>query len=485
MRSAFESKKHGALVGEGRGAKRLLFFEDGDIVGVRSNLVEDRLGAIMVREERISQSQLDEATEFIRSGRKLGQILVELGYLKGGEIERYVRIQILDVARDLLMASSDRLIFSEEVPVAAVTLSPVSVGDVFLHAVRGFADVGIYRKNVLIDDYILEQTLDALAIASGMKLTNEEASVLDLVDGTNTVGGILEASRLGEDETVRFLIALHEAGVVTLEERKTDEAPAPGPRPTPETASVDPFDKELTRFYSEIQCRNHWQVLGLSRGAAYTEIDHAYQELFHKFDPEKYEHIPDQEFQEKLSFVRARVKEAYITLSSQSSSNVYEKLDEHETQYQETRQQWEVIASAQTEPEKWERPKDKEEAVRLFKRAKRALKEQDFWNAVELCRLSIELDEENHPERYHLLGCALSENPRWRRDAEQNFEIAHKLEPWEPRYLVSLGKLYAKGGLYERAERVYAQVRTIDPDFPIPEIEKDDGKGPTKSKKAG
>ncbi len=117
----------------------------------------------------------------------------------------------------------------------------------------------------------------------------------------------------------------------------------------------------------------------------------------------------------------------------------------------------------------------------MFKRAKRAMKERDFWSVIKLCREAIELDEDNAPERYHLLGRALSENPRWRQDAEENFKIAHKLEPWEPRYLVSLGQLYQKGGLTERAERVFDQIRTLDPDFPIPEAPKDEDKKTGKS----
>lgn len=39
------------------------------------------------------------------------------------------------------------------------------------------------------------------------------------------------------------------------------------------------------------------------------------------------------------------------------------------------------------------------------------------------------------------------------------------MKPWEPRHLVSLGKLYEKEGLTQRAQRMYDQVRTMDPDF--------------------
>lgn len=481
MRSAFEGSKSGALLSEAGDAKRLVFFENGELVGVRSNVVEERLGEVMVREHQITEAELEHAVSFIRSGRKLGQILVELGYLQGGEIERFVRMQILDIACAIVLTSSDRLVFSEQVEVEAVTLSPVSIGDVFLHAVKRLPDVRIYRENVLVDDYVLEQTEEALAIASGMELSGDQAALLDLVDGENRVGHVVGTSPLEEDDAVRTLIALHQAGAVALKERKIGAEAPPDPRPAPRDTVTDPLESELIQLYNDVQCQNHWEVLGLERGAPYGHIEEAYRERFHKLDPANWEHISDADFQEKLSFVRARVKEAYLTLSSHTSSNVYEKLEERDSQYQESKQKWEAIESEPSVVERKDRGVDPEEGARLFKRAKLALREQDFWSAIELCRRAIELDDDNEPERYHVLGCALAENPRWRKDAEQNFKIAHKLAPWEPRYLVSLGQLYRREGLNERAERVFEQVRTLDPDYPIPAAPKDgDSKSPVK-----
>jgi tetratricopeptide (TPR) repeat protein len=223
-----------------------------------------------------------------------------------------------------------------------------------------------------------------------------------------------------------------------------------------------------------MQCQNHWQVLGLGRNASYAEIEKAHQTLSARFDPSRYQHILGGDIQEKLSFVRARVREAFITLSSQTSTKVYDRMVDREGQYEEKRESWETIPSAKPGPhtaaaDSLERPKNPEESKGLFNQAKRAYKEQDFWRTIELCRASIELAEDNDPERFHLLGKALSENPRWRQDAEQNLQIAHKLKPWEPRYLVSLAKLYEKVGLQHRAQRMYEQVRVMDPDYRIGE----------------
>ena len=57
---------------------------------------------------------------------------------------------------------------------------------------------------------------------------------------------------------------------------------------------------------------------------------------------------------------------------------------------------------------------------------------------------------------------------------------------------MSLAQLYQKEGLAERAERIFDQVRAIEPDFPIPDAPKESGKNERKkteksqeTKKAG
>ncbi len=484
MRAAYEAEKDGALISVTEGAKRLVFFERGYLVGAKSELVQERLGEVIVEEGGVTRAQLENATRFIRSGRKLGHILVELGYLKGGQIETYVRRQIIRIASAMLTSKSERLAFSKAIPIEAVTLSPVSIGDVFLDAAFHLADIGLYRDKLLLDDYVLAQTRDALALAGHMKLSPDEAQVLDLVDERNTVGDILHASPLTEDRTLRVLLALRQAGIVALKPKQEREPESEAPPPAPsEPPVVDPLEAELISVFNEMQCQNNWQVLGLGRNASYPEIDRAYQDLCRRFGPGRYEHVLSGDFQEKLSSVRARLKEAFVTLSSKTSTMAYDRMVDREGQYEENKQSWETIPRAKSEPaptepaasepESWGRPKNPEESKVLFVQAKRAYKEQDFWRAIELCRASIELSEENDPERFHLLGKALSENPRWRQDAEQNLKIAQNLKPWEPRYLVSLAKLYEKVGLQHRAQRLYEQVRVMDPDYTVGE----DGEG--------
>ncbi|HEY7821090.1 MAG TPA: DUF4388 domain-containing protein [Vicinamibacteria bacterium] len=478
MRAAYDAEKDGALISETAGAKRLVFFERGYLVGAKSELVQERLGEVIVAGGGVTRPQLEEATRFIRTGRKLGRILVELGYMKSGQIETYVRRQIVRIASAMLTSKSERLAFSTVLPVEAVTLSPVSIGDVFLDAAFHLTDIALYREKWLLDEYVLAQTPDALALAGNMKLAADDAQVLDLVDERNTVADIVAASPLEQDRTLRLLLALHQAGIVGLRQAEEKEtAGAAGTAPpfiaVPELQrEPDPLERELIAVFNDMQCQNHWQVLGLQRNAGVEEIGRAYRNACERYDPGRYQHLPDADLQEKLASVRARLTEAFVTLSSKTSTNVYDRMVDREGQYAEKRESWETIPSAAAGPARAEtenagRPKNPEEAKALFQKAKRAYKEQDFWRTIELCRSAIELSEDNDPEVFHLLGTALSENPRWRQDAEQNLKIAHNLKPWQPRYLMSLARFYEKAGLQHRAQRLYEQVRVMDPDYEV------------------
>jgi hypothetical protein len=83
----------GALVVQTAVGTRRLFFEEGRFHGSRSNLVEDRLGEVLWRSGKISLDQLMIAGESITKDKRIGRVLVELGYLDVGELRLSLRRQ--------------------------------------------------------------------------------------------------------------------------------------------------------------------------------------------------------------------------------------------------------------------------------------------------------------------------------------------------------------------------------------------------------
>ena len=51
----------------------------------------------------------------------------------------------------------------------------------------------------------------------------------------------------------------------------------------------------------------------------------------------------------------------------------------------------------------------------------------------------------------------------WQRKAEENYQKAVEIDPWNADYLVALGRLYRKQGLSQRARRLFEQALEILP----------------------
>lgn len=73
---------------------------------------EDRLGEVMTRHGRITRHQFEDASSFIKSGWKLGEILAELNVIEEPDIEAFVRLQLLDIACTQLIEPPSRVAFS-------------------------------------------------------------------------------------------------------------------------------------------------------------------------------------------------------------------------------------------------------------------------------------------------------------------------------------------------------------------------------------
>jgi tetratricopeptide (TPR) repeat protein len=474
FRQLYLGKRTGALLSEAGDVKRSVFFKSGFLASARSSLKEDRLGEVMVRRGRITAQHLEDASLFIKSGLRLGRILGELRIVPEEEIESFVRVQLLDIACSLLIQPPRRLAFTPLSEVESVLAAPLSVADVIMEAARRTTRVGSFLRRLKEDNRRLGFSSNPLLRFQSLTLTPEEGFILSRIDGQEPARGIMAVSPLSEEQTARTLWGLMAAGLVEPEGER-DRHPVDETTRTAEpqsrggAAQEQSLRPEVERLYLQYQGQNHWQVLGLARGASPEQMKAAFNELARRYHPDRFQRIVDTEFHEKLSFVFHRISEAYTTLSQRSEAGRYEKLAEKETQYEEQKQAWQApVSSASAAPSAAHQTVDPSAAKALFARARKAYDKQDYWETIQLCRQAIEIAKDR-AEHFHLLGLALSHNPKWRVDAEQNLKIATHLDPWKPEYFVALGELYRRAGLHVRARKVFEQAKAIDPNFTIPE----------------
>jgi cytochrome c-type biogenesis protein CcmH/NrfG len=72
----------------------------------------------------------------------------------------------------------------------------------------------------------------------------------------------------------------------------------------------------------------------------------------------------------------------------------------------------------------------------------------------------------DHADAWYLLASCQERNPKWRRDAAENYQRALSLDPNKVDALISLGDLYRMEGLTSRAQNCYEDALKISPDNP-------------------
>ena len=65
----------------------------------------------------------------------------------------------------------------------------------------------------------------------------------------------------------------------------------------------------VEQLYQEVQFQDHWQVLSIDRGASSEMIKEAFFSGAKAYHPDRFRHITEPEFQEKLSFIFQRINE--------------------------------------------------------------------------------------------------------------------------------------------------------------------------------
>jgi tetratricopeptide (TPR) repeat protein len=109
-----------------------------------------------------------------------------------------------------------------------------------------------------------------------------------------------------------------------------------------------------------------------------------------------------------------------------------------------------------------------EESAKLadsyYVKARRFMREGDYYNAIQYAKLAISYSPEDARFFFLMAECEVrNPEPRWQRMAEQNFLKAARLDAWNADYRVSLGRFYKRRGLKLRARKQLEEALQIAP----------------------
>ena len=504
MRDLYVGRKTGVLHfarGEQRYSVR---FQRGHLVNATTSVTEDRLGEMLVRERLLSQANLEKATEMvIQEKKRLGQALLELEAFDQDGLERAIARHVHEMLTRVLAWNEGTWEFAEE-PETAVSTDEItlklSTGDVILEAVHGIHDPDVIRYALGDIDRVLALSTDPLLRFQNITLTPTDGFVLSRVDGTLSAREIIQLAGLSPEETRKSLFGLLCTGILAFsggvkKPKAAPQRPAPpspsavvpsmavapapvvappppsppaAPPPSaPVAAPTTPLEdgaaqrrKEILDAHENLKKRNHYEVLGLARGATEAQVKEAYFRLARSFHPDVHHGASLGDLRDKLEAVFIRLGEAYEVLRSATSRATYEA---------RLGLAGSAGASAPKAPEPPAPPPDPAEELRKAETAVRLgeklYEKEKYWDAIQALEPAVPVVQGRMKQRGRIaLARCYLKNPMWAKRAEEELLAAAREDPKFIDAHFILGTIYKERGLNSRALAMFRKVLELKPD---------------------
>ncbi len=210
------SEATGVLTLVSGGARKALYVKLGRVVFASSNLPNDRLGEILIREGKITVEEYDVSIKAISKGRRQGKALVEMGALSPKDLWEGIQFQVREVVFSVFQWEDGHFHFEESsLPEKERITVDVDILDLILAGIRRVDANGPLQARYPKGDVLLER-----AVLGQLPLEPYEAHVMNLVDGERSVLEICRESEIGDNETLKVLYGLLCAAIVRVKGKK-------------------------------------------------------------------------------------------------------------------------------------------------------------------------------------------------------------------------------------------------------------------------
>ncbi|MFN7965418.1 MAG: DUF4388 domain-containing protein [Acidobacteriota bacterium] len=253
------------------GLEGALFFESGRVQFATTNDPEKSLVTHLLRRGVISDRDHDDAVRRLLSGKRIGTILAERGALQPEDVERFVREQLMDVARSLTQWRDGEFTLEEGVNLSESVRLDASVEDVVVEActalevfdqlwdeLGGLGTLFRLRRDYLdrLDRMALRPTIWELVSLLGQERTVEEllasrpepdfelARLIYALDRVGVVERVSEAEILVRAREVKTAVPTYQDSTLLAEHEARADAAAHFAEP-PSNANALDFAPEL------------------------------------------------------------------------------------------------------------------------------------------------------------------------------------------------------------------------------------------------
>ena len=170
------------------------------------------LGRFVLEQELADQQELDQLVEKSKaSGQLLGATLIAEGVLGEDDLNLAIRKQTQELVYELLRWRTGRFAFytaAQLAPLAAAAALGLSVDSILMEGFRRVDEWHLIEREIDNFEIVFLRNEEAVGRMGRGRLTREELTILELVNGKNTVKEIVRTSRMGSFEVSQILYRL-------------------------------------------------------------------------------------------------------------------------------------------------------------------------------------------------------------------------------------------------------------------------------------
>jgi CheY-like chemotaxis protein/curved DNA-binding protein CbpA len=473
----------GALLLRREQTRKIVYLKDGYPIFVKSNLLSECLGRVLVREKMISDEECERSLQLMKASskdgspaRQQGTVLIEMGAISPHNLVFGLQLQLEQKLFDIFSWPDGDYQFNPtiEPPAQSVHLD-MSLATIVYEGVRRRFTEG------QLDD-LLEPFLDAYAGPhpdpihrhQDLALEADERRVLALIDGRRTLRDVIDKGGLAKLHAKQLVYTLLASETIqplprAAKKKNVLEPSAPPPlhaRPPPlkkradavfgagplsvEGLPVEEVRQRLVERARQMRRQNYFEMLGVSRQASSDEIQRAYDALVRDVHPDKLRGPVPADARALADQIIQQLQTAVEMIVDDKRRAEYAKKLDQGGKTGVSDELGKILA-----------------AEGRFRRGESALHAGSYAKAASLFREAVELYPDEGEFHAHLGWALFLESPDdvvVQNDALQRLQYAARLSPRLDKAHLFMGRVLSRMGRSGDAQKAFEQALVANPD---------------------